>query len=281
MGLANWILNLAALLLWLSWRSSRFDPLAKTVPATLAGTLKRAEPHRLAHWYFPLVLAGLLVFRGWLYRQIGPALGWTPSVEMGALVVATFRSDFLGRAMVFSVLSFGEMLALFYLWLLGLSVVNGPGAAGDSFQKLVGLNLGRVDRWPWPMRLVLPLAVGALSWLALSPLLGRWGIIPAGGSAWLRLEQGVILGLLACLTWKYLIGILLALHLLNSYVYLGNHPFWSFVALTGRNLLAPLDRFRLRTGRVDFAPVVGIALTFLIAESAGWVLTWLYRRLPF
>jgi len=32
---------------------------------------------------------------------------------------------------------------------------------------------------------------------------------------------------------------------------------------------------------VDFAPLAGIALVFLIAELAGRALPWLYRRLPF
>ena len=44
----------------------------------------------------------------------------------------------------------------------------------------------------------------------------------------------------AYLAWKYLIGGLLLLWLLTTYVYLGNSVFWSFVNLTGRNLLLPL-----------------------------------------
>ena len=42
MGIVDFILNLVALLLWFNWRTARFDPLAGSTPATLAGTLRRA-----------------------------------------------------------------------------------------------------------------------------------------------------------------------------------------------------------------------------------------------
>jgi uncharacterized protein YggT (Ycf19 family) len=73
-----------------------------------------------------------------------------------------------------------------------------------------------------------------------------------------------------------LIGGLLALYLLNSYVYLGNHAFWSFVTATGRRVLTPVRQVRLRVGKVDFAPVVMIAVIFLAAELVGRGLTRLW-----
>ena len=42
MGLIDFILNLAGLLLWLNWRAAKADPLGKPAPATLIGTLRRA-----------------------------------------------------------------------------------------------------------------------------------------------------------------------------------------------------------------------------------------------
>jgi len=52
------------------------------------------------------------------------------------------------------------------------------------------------------------------------------------------------------------------------------------VDATAQTLLMPLRKIPLRAGRADFAPVVGIALAFLIAELAGRGLGWLYARLP-
>ena len=63
MGLIDLILNLAGVLIWLSWRSVRFDPLVKTKPATLVGTLRRAEPRRMKGWQLLAGLGALLVLR--------------------------------------------------------------------------------------------------------------------------------------------------------------------------------------------------------------------------
>jgi uncharacterized protein YggT (Ycf19 family) len=46
-------------------------------------------------------------------------------------------------------------------------------------------------------------------------------------------------------------------------------------------LLQPLRRVPLRAGRVDFAPVVGIALVFLLAGLAERGLNSIYEWLPF
>jgi uncharacterized protein YggT (Ycf19 family) len=280
MGLVDFILNLAGILLWLSWRSVRFDPLTKTSPATLVGTLRRAEPHRLRRWHFLAVLGALLVLRALLYWQIGSTVDWTPSLYLAAVDRSIpFRSDSWWLMLLFSGVSFAITLGLFYLWLLLLSLVNGQAVEPDPLQKLVGVQLGRIDRWPWPVRALLPLLVTLVLWYLLSLLLSRLTLIPFTSSKSHRLEQALVVGLGSYLSWKYLVGGLLALHLVSSYVYLGNQPFWNFISLTGRNLLIPLRRVPLRLGRFDFAPLVGLALVFLVAELAERGLSWLYTRL--
>jgi len=62
MGLIDSILNLVALLLWFNWRTARFDPLAGSTPATLAGTLRRTAATPLQNWLLPLTLPVLLLF---------------------------------------------------------------------------------------------------------------------------------------------------------------------------------------------------------------------------
>jgi uncharacterized protein YggT (Ycf19 family) len=68
---------------------------------------------------------------------------------------------------------------------------------------------------------------------------------------------------------------------LNSYIYFGRHPFWNYVNATAQTLLTPLKKIPLRAGKVDFAPVAGIALVFLLAQFAGRGLVLLYAKLPF
>ena len=281
MGLINFILNLAGVLLWLNWRSFRFDPLVKTSPATLAGTLRRADPRRLKRWHFLAALGALLLLRALLYWQIGSAVDWTPNLHLDVIDRAIpFRSDTWWLMLLFSGLSFAITLGLFYLWLLLPALVNGRRAEAHPLQKLVRLQLGRVDRWPWPVKALLPLLITLLLWYLLSLLFSRLSLIPPISSNTHRLEQAIVIGLGSYLSWKYLIGGLLALYLVGSYVYLGNPPLWNFVAMTGGNLLIPLRRVPLRLGKVDFAPLVGIAVVFLTAELAERGLNLLYNNLP-
>ena len=83
-----------------------------------------------------------------------------------------------------------------------------------------------------------------------------------------RIEQSLLIGLGSYLAWKYVVGALLTLHLLNSYIYFGRHPFWNYANATAQTLLQPLRRVPLRAGKVDFAPILGIALVFLLANCA-------------
>ena len=179
----------------------------------------------------------------------------------------------------FSIFSFGLTLGVFYLWLLLLSILAGPEPL--PFHRLVRMPLGGIDHWPRRVKFLLPLVVTAAFWWLASWLLAWLQIIPRPVSAAHRIEAALIIGLNSYLVWKYVIGALLTLHLLNSYIYFGKHPFWSYVNAEARTLLSPLRAVPLRVGRVDFAPVVGLALVFLAAELAGRGLFFLYGRLPF
>ena len=278
MTLIDFILNLAGLLLWLNWRSARFDPLGKRTPATLIGTLRRAEPRRWRRWHLLAALGGLLLLRAGFYWQIGSAARWTGTLNL-SVITLSFRSDFFARMLWFSIFSFVLTLGVFYLWLLLLSILAGPEP--PSFHRLVRMQLGRIDDWPRGVKFLLPLMVTAAFWWLATWLLAWLQIIPQPASAAHRIEAALIIGLNSFLVWKYLIGALLTLHLLNSYIYFGKHPFWSYVNAEARTLLSPLRAVPLHTGKVDFAPVAGLALVFLAAELAGRGLFFLYGRLPF
>ena len=95
----DFILNVAGLLLWLNWRSVRMDPFTRGIPATLAGTVRRAEPMRLQRWHFLAALGILLFFRAVLYQAIGPAADWTPRLN---LVVVHLAFPLIRAAIPFS-----------------------------------------------------------------------------------------------------------------------------------------------------------------------------------
>ena len=276
MGIIDFILDLAGLLLWLNWRSLRFDPLGKRTPATLIGTLRRAEPRRLRRWHLPAALAGLLLLRAVFYWQIGSGTGWAAGKLDLGVIELSFRSDSFVRIMLFSLFSFGLTLGVFYLWLLLFSILDGP----EPFHRLVRMQLGPIDHCPRGIKFCLPPVLTALSWWLASWVLAWLAIVPPPVSAAHRIEESLLIGLGSYLAWKYAAGALLVLHLLNSYIYFGKHSFWYYVTAEAQTLLRPLRALPLRAGKADFAPVVGIVLVFLLAELAERGLATLYSRLP-
>jgi uncharacterized protein YggT (Ycf19 family) len=267
MGLIDFILNLAAVLLWLSWRSIRFDPLARTKPATLVGTLRRAEPLRVKGWQLLAGLAALLVLRALVYRQLGSEADWTPRLDLFFIVLA-FPSrpppGHLLPALLFSLLSFVRMLIICYFWLLAVVIINRRVTDTDPVQKMLRLHFGPLARWPRTVQVLLPLVLIAGLWMAVHPLLVHFEITNGVRSVTRLAEQGLLMGVALWFTLQYLLPVFLLLHLAASYVYFGSSPLWDFVGATARNLLAPLRWLPLRIGRVDFAPLAAVMLILLV-----------------
>ena len=279
MGIVDFILNLAGLLLWLNWRSNRFDPLVKRRPATLMGTLRPATPRTLRRWHLLVVIALLLLLRAVVYWRVGAETNWAGKLNLGVVVLWFSSSRHwggVGHMALFSFASFGVMLGVFYVWLLLLSLLAGP----LPIHGLVRIPLGRVDGWPRWAKAVLPFLVTGILWWLASGLLIRLHILtplpPVG-----RFQQALILAGSSYLLWKIPLGAILALHLLNTYIYFGQHPFWKYVNETAQTILLPLKRIPLRVSKVDFTPLVGIGLIFLVAQFAERGLSQMFNRLPF
>jgi uncharacterized protein YggT (Ycf19 family) len=264
----DFILNVAGLLLWLNWRSARLDPFNRATPATLAGTVRRAEPMRLKRWHFLAALGGLLFIRAFFYEHIGPAVNWTPKLSLTAVTPAfplVVRGHlFFLSALIFSVSSFIRVLIVFYLWLLAIAALNRQELNPDPLHKLLLLQLGRAGRWPWLVQLILPVVVITALWMLFHPLLLYIGVTTPIRSDAVLLAQGAVLSLISYLSLKFLFFGLLAVHLVITYVYLGASPAWEFINTTSRHLLSPLNRLPLRFGRLDLAPFLGIILVVLL-----------------
>jgi uncharacterized protein YggT (Ycf19 family) len=279
MAFIDFILNITGLLLWLNWRATRSTGTTKPPAISLLSTLRRVEMAGAKRWLLLVGLIGVLLLRAPVYWWIGPGAGWTPQLPLNVVAIP-FRSDLLDRMLIFSFLSFGLALAAFYLWLLLLSMVNRHVADTDPWQRMVRFQLGWPERWPLILKLVLPLCMATLLWLALAPLFKKLGIIPPPKSPREVWQQGIVFGLAAYLIWKYLVAGVLLLYLVNSHLYLGTNPFWNYANVTARNLLAPLRGLPLHLGRVDFAPLVAVALVFLIDGFSSRGLVALFHRLP-
>ncbi len=268
MNSVDFILNIAGLLLWLNWRSARLDPFNRGVPATLAGTVRRAEPMRLKRWHFLAALAALLFIRAWFYEHIGPAANWTPKLNLTVVTPAfplvTRGHDYFLSALLYSIGSFVRLLVVFYIWLLAIAMLNRHETNPDPLQKLLLVQLGRVARWPILVKLIFSLVIIAVLWALYHPLLLHIGVTTPVRSNALLFAQGAVLSVIAWLSLKYLFFAFLIVHLIIAYVYLGANPVWEFINTTSRHLLSPLNRLPLRFGRIDLAPILGIILVVLL-----------------
>jgi uncharacterized protein YggT (Ycf19 family) len=276
MAWVDLLLNYACLLLWLGWATARLDSLAKPVPSTLAGTLRRAGPSRARRWGVLVLVPAVLLVRAWFYWYVGPSLSWTPTVDLGPTLLP-FRSDHFSRMLIYSALSFGKLVAGLYVWLLLLAVVNHRLRDTDSFQRIVHLLLWKLGRWHWSVHLLLGPALVALGWLALHPLLVWSQAVPAKITTARVLLQGACVWASLLLTAKYLLATVLVGHLIYSYVYLGSQAIWGFVSATASSFLRPLRWLPLRLGRFDAAPIVGLALIFLLTSLGE---KWLAKLYP-
>jgi hypothetical protein len=274
MSLIDLILNLAALLLWLNWRAIDFGAISSP-RVSIVSNLKKLN-RSPSRWIFLGILIALLVVRAIIYWQLGSALNWIATIPLGP-VTLSFRSDYWWRIFTYSFLSFGLVLGIFYLGLLFFSIVNTRISDADPLQKLVRLHVGWLEHLPWFVRLLLPFAITLTAWVCLRPLFLGLNLIPQTSTFRQTIEQGAIIGLNAYFVWKFYLLALLFLYVLNSYIYFGRAPIWNYIAQTGRRLMAPLQW--LRIGRLDFAPLLAMAVVFFGARFAEWGLGILFRKL--
>jgi hypothetical protein len=279
MNLLDAILSVAGLVLWLLWREAGFLDRSRLAPAGLLSTLRPAQPVVRRSHSLLLGLFFLLVLRAFFYWHIGAALDWMPRLQLIAVTV-TFRSDFLDRMLLYSLLSWLRIGAFFYFSLLLLSAVNEAIGETDPCQKRVRLHLGSVDRWPAFLKLGAPFIVGFGFWAAINPLLAWCGLIPAT-SGWPSLgRQAALVGLGAFYSWQWLIVVFLAIQVLNNYLFLGNFAVLGFVQATAHNLLRPLTFIPLKWGKVDTGPIAAILLVVILTEMGARQLSLWFSRLP-
>ncbi|MDP7011878.1 MAG: hypothetical protein QF685_10895 [Verrucomicrobiota bacterium] len=239
----------------------------------IAGPTPRIGPVFRHSWIFLVVLVTLLGLRAVFYHQFGPGLDWIPSLDL-LNESPHFRSDHFPRALAYSVLSFGRWLVALYFCLALLSTVHPKSDDSSQWPKFLKAQFGRIGNWPvamhWLTTLALAVGVhfGELEWMKTIGVLSQPADIPR------LLPILIVLDLQAMV---HLTLLLLALYLLNSYVYFGEQNFWRNVDKSGGRLLMPLRPIRMVVGKIDFAPVLALGIVYCInlllhqEQLAKWV----------
>ncbi len=273
MNLLHFLLNGLGLVLWWCWRPAGLE-VTRFPPAP-----PPAARGRGAAWIFLVALGLLLPLRGWLYAQVGRDLDWVASLDLGA-VRLDFHSGRLGRMMAFSVAGWLVFFGGYFAWLLLLAALDRTESPPPPWQRFVRGQLGPLARLPRGPALALPAAALGLAWAAAHPWLVEAGLVAPPRSTAHLVQQAVVVGLGACLVWEPLVVGLLILHLLDSQVYLGGHTTLAGLSRMAGRLLRPLRRLPLQVGRLDLAPLVGLAVAL---AAFGWwrgALIRLFHRLP-
>lgn len=265
MAIIDLILNVAAVLLWLNWRSVSADPLARRTPLTLVGTLKGARPGRFLAWQIPATLAALILLRAVLYWQVGPSANWVPRIDL-FFVLLVFRADHFSGALLFSAMSFLRALVIYYFWVLALVFINRDVPETETVHRLLKAQLGALARWPRIVQLLVPIAGMVLLWGALHPLLAWAGIVEKTSILPL-IKQGLLVCASLFMSLKFLLPVFLLVYLVLTYVYLGQNALLEYVGTTASRLALPFKRIPLSIGRIDLAPVLSAIIILLLLDA--------------
>lgn len=109
-------------------------------------------------------------------------------------------------------------------------------------------------------------------------MLESFGIIPAPVSKIHVLEQSLVMAFSAVLGWRGILVFIVMAHIVNTHVYLGNHPIWSYVDNTTNTLLGPLKKFRGRF--FDLGSIILLIGIFLASYIISSALSRLFAKLP-
>lgn len=276
MSLVDLLLNLAGLLMWVSWRGISGLEAAGTA-GTILGNLRAATRNKDPRWGYLAGLLALLIFRALIYRQIGPALPWHP-IWNGPTVSLSFRADSFPRMLGYSFLSFGWILAVWYTAWVAVLLVNPPPRDRDGVTKAIRRQMGWVANLPLLMLAVLPPLGVSLGWMLVGWLAARHRILPALQDGGHLVQQAIVVGLAQYSVLRWFVVGLLSLHFINLYVYLGNHALWDFVQQTGDRLCRPF-RFA-RFGHLDLSPLPALFLAWSGFTFLGYGFPWLRGPFP-
>ena len=280
MGLFPFILNFAALLLWINARNGWAMSRRAVFPSFGSNNQNQFGWGKTGGGLFLLAL--ILLCQPLLYRQFGPELDWSPKIEWGigidsavpagekfTAVSVVFRSDWLKMDLLYSIVHFCKWLITYYAALFFFSIFTPRSTLQSSHSQFLRNQLGTFYSRNYKTQFM-ALTLGVVIFhTSFSLLFSHFGLMPEITSVRFILTNVVTPTLLMYRSWALIAMGLIAFNLLSNYVYLGSNPIWTAIEETVRFLLAPLRRRNWIWRRIDFAPIAGIGILGLLLHLSS------------
>ncbi|MCS1407500.1 MAG: hypothetical protein M2R45_00658 [Verrucomicrobia subdivision 3 bacterium] len=269
MEIVNILLNFVGLGLWVGAFVLPRYAVRSSRPLTLLSTLRSETPSGHERFLMVGFLIGLLGLRALGYWNFSTPGALPPSVDFGVLSVS-FRLDSLVHMLTYSVSSFVVFIYLYHLWALGLSFTCRHGGRIDSIENLVNQQLGGVAFWHPGWKVLLSVVGGVGLWIVARSILIVIEALPRDWSFFVIVTQSAVVVASLWLSFLIVVIVVLFLHLLHSYVYLGEQAIWVFTDRIAKVYLLPFRRLPLLLGRFDFAPIFGILVFWFLYRLGDW-----------
>lgn len=242
------LLNFAGLLLWLGFRGVGFEGRNQRLPASRvpSGAAGAQAP-------FALALLVLLAGRSWVYWRAGTQLDWVPHLNLGVVAVP-FNSALWSRMIGYSVASFAVAWATFHCCLNCLSILTHASRGTNPWAAGVARQLGVYARLPAFLKVLVPWGLVAGGWVLAVPALVHMNVALPPAAPAVVWQQGLVLGAMTLLVWKFVLIPVLLVYQWQNYAYLGRGAWIDFVKLTGARALRPVGWLPLRLGQLDLTP---------------------------
>ncbi len=281
MGFVDLILNILAVWFLVSWRMNanmreqgyhHSDLNYATGALVVAG---RTSWWRYLKWMLIIILG-----RPFLYLWLGNYVHWYAVLKFVAVNVP-FPPGNLSRMFLFSISGFLQALLVFYVCLLFLTFWNRDAGVSTSNQmvRCIHMMLGKIVYWPAACRLLLPMIVAIPLWFLYSNILMMCDVLPPQRMFLTIFRESLVMGLAVYVPWFYLMALLIFIHAVSIFN-LGTSPAWSYLHGITEKVLKPLYYLPLKFGKVDFVPVAGLGIVFLLSEYCqSWLMALFVKAL--
>ncbi len=265
MQIIDFILNLAAWILWVNGWIQLHNKADIQRPLTLLGTLVGPTRRMSRAWLYFGGFAVLIFLKTILLHYLGAPIETTMVVKF-LLLMVYFKTGTLVSMFWMAFASFMKFALIAYIWVWFLARMSRE----DTAENIVsGLNasLGFLQNRHWVLQMVALVLFGMAGWIFLGIVFGWLGVLPPIKSVSFLVWQSLCISLCAWLALYYLVNVLMILYLIHSYIHLGNWEGWDWLDGVSEKLMSPLSPLPLQWARIDFTPVFLLLLNWLLYEA--------------